>query len=125
MTRFLCSFFDKNLKEFQYSIKEKTYTEKFLGVSSPDIAAGMITTTAATLYNDEIGFAETLMYGIEKQLLLFYIMMYTIVDIGAPGLPYLAFFMTVVVDRAIVGARVWFGMRNFSRKTLIDQKFVL
>jgi hypothetical protein len=51
MTRFLCTFFDKNLKEFQFTIKEKTYTEKFLGVSSPDIRPGMVTNTAAILYN--------------------------------------------------------------------------
>jgi hypothetical protein len=65
------------------------------------------------------------MYGIEKQLLLFYIMLYTIVDIAAPDLPYMAFFITIVVDRVVLHARLHFGQRNFAAKTLIDRKFVL
>lgn len=51
MTRFLCSFFDKTLKEFQYTLKEKTYLEKFFGVSSPDVTQGVTTSIAATLYS--------------------------------------------------------------------------
>jgi hypothetical protein len=89
----------------------------------------MVTLTGATLYNgigleyitpaDEIGFAETLMYGIEKQLLLFYIMLYTIIDIASPDLPYLAFFLTIIVGRILLQARVYFGQRNFAAKTLL------
>ena len=66
------------------------------------------------------------MYGIEKQLLFLYIMLYTAIDIYVSfELTYVAFLTIFLLDRLLVKIRVYFGERNLAAKTLIDRKFIL
>lgn len=53
-------------------------------------------------------------------------MMYTIIDITIPvGTTYVPLLVIFLLDRIVVFARVYFGERNISAKTLIDRKFIL
>ncbi|KAJ3285757.1 Meckelin [Borealophlyctis nickersoniae] len=117
INRFLLSFFDKNLKEYQYAIRQKSYFEKFLG-TTPDVSQTSI------LFHDETAYASVLLYGIEHHLLLFNILIFTLVDVVADHAGAAAV-VTYVADLLVRIARRHFGEVNVAEKTMLDWKFLI
>ena len=124
LNRFLMAFFDKNLKEFQYTVRTKTYSEIIGGVATLDFLQGSTTNIASTMYNEELAWTRVLFYGIETHLLFFYCLLYTVVDIySSEG--YMPLAVVFLFDVGLVFIRNYFGEFNISSKTLLDRKFLL
>lgn len=70
------------------------------------------------------GFADVVFYGQEYTLLLFNILLYAIVDYGADN-SVVAAFVTFAVQWLLDIARDYFGQKNLSRKTLVDERFLI
>jgi meckelin len=68
--------------------------------------------------------ASTLFYGQEYTLLIFFILLYSIVDAAGGNTP-TAVLVTFFVHRAIEIARAMLGQRNIANKTLVDNRFLL
>ncbi|KAJ3057841.1 Meckelin, partial [Quaeritorhiza haematococci] len=112
INRFLCSFFEKHMKEFQYVIKEKTYLERFFG-ATPEVNQGSV------FYHDETAFSRATLYGIEWKLLMLYILLYNLVDVATDN-PFSATLAAYCCDLFVVFVRGHFGEMNISAKTLLD-----
>ncbi|KAJ3194492.1 Meckelin [Irineochytrium annulatum] len=101
INKFFCAFFDKNLKDFQYSTRPKTYFEKFIG-ATPDSHI-----TSAFLY-DGLGYANVLLRGIELPILIWYALLLSIIDY-ATGSCAIASMVVFLIDIILCGARAHFG----------------
>ncbi|TPX67518.1 hypothetical protein SpCBS45565_g03723 [Spizellomyces sp. 'palustris'] len=117
VNHFARSFFDKNLKEFQYHIRERTYFERFLG-TTPDVSQNTV------LFHTPSSFTRLLLYGIEYHLLILYILIFTVADNGL-GNTGAAAIITYGVDVVIRVIRKHFGASNLARKTMMDRKFLI
>ena len=116
INRFLKSFLDLNLKENPYTVREKTYFERFLTL--PDPSEGNV------FFHDETGFGWVLLYGIEWHMLTAYAFLYVFIDISS-NLPILAAAFVWIIDMVVVFVRKHFGESNISRKTYLDWKFLI
>eukprot|EP00842_Homolaphlyctis_polyrhiza_P006914 jgi/Hompol1/811/HPOL_004515-RA len=116
VNKFLKSFIDQNLKELPYTIRQKTYFERFL--TSPDPSEGNV------FFHNEIGFAQTLLYGIEFHMLLAYTFLFAYIDIQS-GSPTIAAMVVWILHSVICFVRRHFGEINMSKKTLLDWKFLV
>jgi meckelin len=65
-----------------------------------------------------------LLYGQEYTLLLFYILLYSIVDVTGGNTP-VAILVTFLVHLLVENTRLWLGQRNIANKTLVDNRFLL
>ncbi|KAI8586236.1 Meckelin, partial [Geranomyces variabilis] len=117
VNHFLKSFFDRNLKEFQYMVRERSTLERVLA-NTPDVSH------SSALFHDPDSFTTLLLYGIEVHLLLFYALVYSAVS-QSTGSTGAAALVTCAVDAAIRAGRRHFGARNLSKKMMMDQKFLI
>ncbi|KAI8803545.1 Meckelin [Cladochytrium replicatum] len=133
INKFLLSFFDKNLKEYPYIVRQKTYLERFLG-TTPEMNAGTV------LVHDERILSSVVLAGIEFSHLVCLILLYNVVDIfaypsystttttnndGTPTYTFLPLLLTYLFDVMIRLCRKFFGERNIARKTLLDLRFLI
>ena len=118
----------QNKKEYPYITREKNYFDKLFGVTPTkegiDSPETVLYSGFLILIKDETSFTDVLLYGIEFDLLLLYILVYTFINFISP-LEYLPIVVLFVFDRILVFIRIYFGERNISHKTLLDQKFML
>lgn len=68
--------------------------------------------------------ASTLFYGQEYGLLVFFILLYSVVDVAGGNTP-TAVLVTFLAHRAIEMIRASLGQRNITNKTLVDSRFLL
>ncbi|KAI8924515.1 Meckelin [Entophlyctis helioformis] len=116
INKFLKSFLDQNLKDVPYTIRERTYFERFL--TSPDPSEGNV------FFPNELGFARSLLYGLEMHMLLAYAFLFAFADL-VTGKPVQAAVAVWIVDSVLVFLRRHFGEMNLSQKTLLDWKFLV
>ncbi|KAJ3034327.1 hypothetical protein HDV00_005182 [Rhizophlyctis rosea] len=74
MNRFLMAFIDKTLKDHPYTIRTKSYLERFLE-TTPETVAGSV------FFHAETSYTTTTLSGLTSSLLLFYILLFTTIDI--------------------------------------------
>ncbi|KAJ3164138.1 Meckelin [Geranomyces variabilis] len=117
VNHFLKSFFDRNLKEFQYMVRERSTLERVLA-NTPDVSH------SSALFHDPDSFTTLLLYGIEVHLLLFYALVYSAVS-QSTGSTGAAALVTCAMDAAIRAGRRHFGARNLSKKMMMDPKFLI
>ncbi|KAJ3174641.1 Meckelin [Geranomyces variabilis] len=117
VNHFLKSFFDRNLKEFQYMVRERSAVERVLA-NTPDVSH------STALFHDPDSFTTLLLYGLELHLLLFYALVYSAVS-QSTGSSGAAALVTCAVDVAIRACRRHFGARNLSKKMMMDPKFLI
>lgn len=117
INKFLCTFFDKNLKEHPYSTRDKTYFEKFVG-AVPEVTHGSV------FLSDTYGFTKVLMRGIETALLTCYALIFIAVDISTDSVSAAAI-VVYILDLVFCFFRVHLGERNISEKTILDWKFLV
>ncbi|ORY52362.1 hypothetical protein BCR33DRAFT_316184 [Rhizoclosmatium globosum] len=117
VNKFLCSFFDKNFKEFNYSTRDKTYLEKLFG-ATPDTFQGSV------FLHDPLSFKQVLLRGLEPAILICYALIFICIDISANSVPAAALSI-YIIDSILVFARSHFGEQNLSTKTLLDWKFLV
>ncbi|KAJ3236213.1 Meckelin [Chytriomyces hyalinus] len=117
VTKFLSNFIDKNFKEFQYTTRDKTFTEKILG-ATPDVHHGSV------FLNDPRSFSHAMLRGIEPGILICYALIFVCADIAFDSVPAAAL-VIYVIDATLVFVRTHFGERNLSIKTLLDWKFLI
>ena len=85
----------------------------------------MILSTQSIFYPATMpSLASTLFYGQEYTLLIFFILLYSVVDAAGGSTP-VAVLVTFLVHRAVEMVRSWLGQRNIANKTLVDNRFLL
>ncbi|KAJ3154854.1 Meckelin [Geranomyces michiganensis] len=117
VNHFLKSFFDRNLKEFQYMVRERTTAERLLA-NTPDVSH------SSALFHNPDSFTTLLLYGLELHLILFYALLYSAVSQSTASTGTAAL-ITCVVDAIIRAGRRHFGARNLSKKMMMDPKFLI
>ncbi|KAI9328026.1 transmembrane protein 67-domain-containing protein [Zopfochytrium polystomum] len=117
INKFLCTFFDRNIKEYPYAIRDKSYFEKFLG-AVPEVTQGSV------FLNDTYGFSRVLMRGLEPALLTCYALIFIGVDIST-GSVSAAAVVVYLLDLALCFLRRHVGERNIADKTILDWKFLV
>jgi meckelin len=76
-------------------------------------------------YHDlQMSFVRTLWYGAETQLFIFDVLVFCAVDKALDSFA-LAAFITWIVGACVDRARAAFGSANISRKSLIDERFLI
>ncbi|TPX38641.1 hypothetical protein SeLEV6574_g07708 [Synchytrium endobioticum] len=117
INRFLCAFFDKNLKEFPYYIRPRTLMERAIH-STPDRTLGSV------FFHDETSFGHILLQGLEYDLFILSMLTYNIVDCTVNS-PMAAGLAALMLDVGLRGSRKYFGERNVARKSLLDVRFLM
>ena len=127
---FLVSFVEQSPSPQQeglrWIIREPIATDKILGLAPDNRSKD----SACILYPDQITWAQDYAFlsatflGIELQLLLHDILVFNMVDIFLPGSPYFGVGVTYIVHLARTSIRHYFGSKNLSRKTFIDESFI-
>ncbi|TPX32052.1 hypothetical protein SmJEL517_g04744 [Synchytrium microbalum] len=117
INRFLCAFFDKNLKEFPYYVRPRTFTERMIH-TTPDLSLGSV------FFHDETSFGHVLLQGMEYDMFILAMLTYNIVDVTTNS-PTAAGLATIMVDVVLRAARKYFGERNVAQKSLLDVRFLL
>ncbi|KAH8278945.1 hypothetical protein KR018_011599 [Drosophila ironensis] len=121
VNRFFCAFIDHAIKDMDYIIKEKSFVEQLLNCEIDNY----ITENKGTFYiDDSYSFSRVMLLGnhlhifvLELLLLLSLYLLTTSVLVAAAG----ACVFNMLLRHVF---RVWVR-RNVSRKTLIDERFLL
>ncbi|KAI9100497.1 Meckelin [Phlyctochytrium arcticum] len=117
VNHFVRNFFDKNMKDFNYFIRERTGLERFLGVT-PNVS------TSTVMFHTPSSYGRLLLYGIEHHLLILYVVIFSLADYGLDSTGAAAV-ITYAVDVILRIARRHFGGNNLARKTMLDKKFLI
>lgn len=108
----------QGIPEHPYQVREKTTFQKAFNVP-PDVQQ----TSQSVLFGVKLKeLAKVLLSGVEYDLLLFDILVYSIVDLA--GNTTISLLVTFVVGKALKIIRAWRGQKNLSNKTLVDGRFL-
>ncbi|CAM9514327.1 unnamed protein product [Ascophyllum nodosum] len=109
-------------EELTRSYREPAWWDRIVG-TPPDMR--QMTKYPCILYPDHKNwFTSATFLGIEVDLLLLNITTFHLAD-QLFGDPVTSALITFVLDRLVLGIRVFFGRANISRKTLVDDRFLL
>ncbi|KAK6624732.1 hypothetical protein RUM44_011592 [Polyplax serrata] len=119
MNRFLAAFLEHALKDLDYEVREKLFTESLLGIEFADAAE------KGVFYSDNgHSFDNVLFYGNEFTLLTFDILLFSFVIVQVED--YLvAGMVTAGLSHIVSMIRNIGGRKNLAKKTLIDQRFLI
>ncbi|KAI9204493.1 Meckelin [Polychytrium aggregatum] len=118
MNKFMCAFFDKNLKEHPYFICKKSFVERFVG-ATPDTSMGSI------FYHEPLGYSATLLYGLDAPFMLFYALLYSALDVHVGTAYGFAPVLGVyTMDVLLCSIRRWISERTLKSGIVIDGKFL-
>lgn len=118
MTRYLSNFIDNNVKDSHYKIRERSSFEKYAG-ASPLLTEGII------LFGmDPSHVWSYSMAGLEWKQLIFYFILYTIIDIYSGG-PILAAFVVFIIDTFFVFVWQHLSTKNVAEKAFVDGRFLV
>lgn len=119
LNRFLVSFFEHRYRDMDYLVKNKFLLERIMDMEFQESG------DMSVLYNDESAlFSRTLFYNHELALLLFEILLFSTVDLGAQNFV-LATIVTFVVQKLVQMLRDVLGRRNLAEKTLVEKQFLI
>ncbi|XP_069494812.1 meckelin-like isoform X2 [Ambystoma mexicanum] len=117
--RFLSAFLEHVYKDMDYMVKDKVFLERIMGMEFQQPIERSI------LYNDDRGlFSKVLFYGNELVLLLFDILLFSVVDLGAQNFV-LAAIITYIVQKLVVILRATVGRKNLSKQTMVEEQFLI
>jgi meckelin len=120
LNAFLCSFIDRNLPAYPYDFSEQSYWRKLLQLPV------FIPQASSNLFFDDADFlfTRTTLMGIEWDLSMMLILLYSLCDYAFSN-QLVAVLVCYLVDLAIVAIRGYYGRINISRKSLIDERFLI
>ncbi|XP_042293719.1 meckelin-like [Sceloporus undulatus] len=119
LNRFLISFLEHRYKDLDYVVKDKYLMERILDMEFQEPGDINI------LYNDDRSlFSRTLFYNHELTLVLFDILLFSAVDLGAQDFV-LATVVTFVAQKLLQMLRDALGRRNLAEKTLVEKQFLI
>jgi len=117
--KFLCTFFDSSTPENPYSVRQAPFSQKYLGM-----APALDNDTSLFLSEDDTEYKNGLLAGIEWTLALFYILLFTVIDVSTQS-PAAAAFVVFIVDLILVKLGQKIGRANLAKKSLLDNRFIL
>ena len=121
LNRFLSAFIDHSLRDMDYLVRDKLLFEHILNMELKELPPP----DKAIFYNDDgRSFNSILFYGNEWTLMLFDLLMFAFVDSLAQDFV-LAGVITYLVTKALIILRDSFGRKNLTRKTLVDERFLI
>ena len=104
-----------------YLVRDKLLFEHILNMELKELPP----LDKAVFYNDDgRSFNSILFYGNEWTLMLFDLLMFAFVDSLAQDFV-LAGVITYLVTKALIILRDSFGRKNLTRKTLVDERFLI
>ena len=116
----LINFTEANAGSF---VLERPFMDKFTDM--PPESVSMMQGASPIFYHDfKMAFTRVLFYGIEWQLLIFDVLVFTAIDMEVTSFA-IAAFCTWVVGMGVDVIRSTWGEINISRKSLIDQRFLI
>lgn len=114
--QYLKNFFAKSTNEFPYEIKVPTTTEKIFGSDSPS-------NKSILLAQSNSGFKCCFIYGIQWTIFIFYIFLYTGVEIHTHR-PTVAALVVYLVDLIVLAFFVKLNRSNLAKKALLDNRLI-
>uniref|UniRef100_A0A8C5PZN1 Meckelin n=1 Tax=Leptobrachium leishanense TaxID=445787 RepID=A0A8C5PZN1_9ANUR len=119
LNRFLSCFLDHVYKDMDYIVKDKLFLESVVDIEFQQPIE------KSFFYTDERSkFSQTLFYGNELTLLLFDTLLFCIIDLGTQNFV-LATIITFAVQMAVRLLRLYFGKKNLSRQTMVEELFLI
>lgn len=122
LSKLLKEYIENVVSEKEKYIKHKTYFQRFFDY--PPTNMDTLEGTPIFLRDPDLGFQKIFYCGNEFSILLIDISIYEMWDIIF-GNTLVAIVMTYISIRALVYFRLWLGERNISKKTLINQRFLI
>jgi meckelin len=116
----LISFVETNAASF---VLERPFTNRLINMP-PESVSSMQGASPIFYHDLQMSFVRTLWYGVEMQLFIFDVLVFCAVDKALDSFA-LAAFITWIVGACIDHARAAFGSANISRKSLIDERFLI
>ena len=122
LSKLLKEYIENVVSEKDKYIRNKTYFQRMFNY--PPITMDTLEGTPIFLRDPDLGFQKIFFCGNEFSILLVDISIYEMWDIIF-GNTLVAILMTYLSVRSLVYLRNWFGERNISKKTLINQRFLI
>lgn len=116
----LVSFVETNAASF---VLERPFTNRLINMP-PESVSSMQGASPIFYHDLQMSFQRTLWYGVESQLFIFDVLVFTALDKALRSFA-LAAFLTWIVGATLDHARKAFGSANISRKSLIDERFLI
>ena len=116
----LISFVETNAASF---VLERPFTNRLINMP-PESVSSMQGASPIFYHDLQMSFVRTLWYGVEMQLFIFDVLVFCAVDKALDSFA-LAAFITWIVGACVDHARAAFGSANISRKSLIDERFLI
>jgi len=121
LNRFLSAFIDHSLRDLDYLVRDKLLFERILNMELKDLPPP----EKAIFYNDDgRSFNSILFYGNEWTLMLFDLLTFAAMDLIYPDYV-LAGIMSYVLSKIVMLLRNKLGRSNLTRKTLVDERFLI
>eukprot|EP00484_Ammonia_sp_Unknown_P026519 CAMPEP_0197030108 /NCGR_PEP_ID=MMETSP1384-20130603/9408_1 /TAXON_ID=29189 /ORGANISM="Ammonia sp." /LENGTH=829 /DNA_ID=CAMNT_0042459391 /DNA_START=606 /DNA_END=3095 /DNA_ORIENTATION=- len=123
LSMFLCDFIEKCCP-YKWELREPNGFERVFG-PLPDL-----TTERNSLFYEDVmyRFKSTLMYvGLQYDLIILTILTFCFVDVMvlSEHNSIISILITYIIDYLLLAMRTYLGEKNVSRKTLIDEKFLI
>jgi len=115
---FLREFFDQSSKEHPYVVQTPSFLHQVIGLTPP------VLTDSIFAVQEETFFKDSLFYGIEWRIMLFYAILFIVIDFETLS-PALSAFYVQVIDILVVKLLKSSSKSNISRKSLLDKRFLL
>ena len=116
----LISFVETNASSF---VLERPFTNRLINMP-PESVSSMQGASPIFYHDLQMSFQRTLFYGIETQLFIFDVLVFTALDKALNSFA-LAAFITWAIGATVDHIRSQFGSANISRKSLIDERFLI
>ena len=116
----LISFVETNASSF---VLERPFTNRLINMP-PESVSSMQGASPIFYHDLQMSFQRTLFYGIETQLFIFDVLVFTALDKALNSFA-LAAFITWAIGATVDHMRSQFGSANISRKSLIDERFLI
>ena len=121
LNRFLSAFIDHSLKDLDYLVRDKLLFERILNMELKEVPPP----DKAIFYNDDgRSFNSILFYGNEWTLMFFDLLVFATMDLIYPNFVF-AGVMAYLFSKGLTIARNTFGRKNLTRKTLVDERFLI
>ena len=127
ISEFLKSFIDQSpypsIDGLVYTVQERQFVERFFGVSMPNKEQESKCSFYADTRNNAFSFLKTTFLGIELDLLLHDIMVYNVIDLlwNSPSSSCLVTYLVHLLRNFL---RNYFGKRNLSHRSIVDERFI-
>ena len=121
LNRFLSAFIDHSLRDLDYLVRDKLLFERILNMELKDLPPP----EKAIFYNDDgRSFNSILFYGNEWTLMFFDLLTFAAMDLIYPDYV-LAGIMSYILSKIVLLLRNKLGRSNLTRKTLVDERFLI